>query len=86
MYIISGQCAVNGNISYTVELVNSTGEVVNQTKVTSDSCRNGICSTSVPLETCMVRVQATSVLGNSGKVSINVGKLSNFVFVVDLAL
>ena len=80
MFIISGQCTVNGSINYTVELVDSTGEVVDQNVVTSDSCNNGICSTSVPLETCMVRVQATSLFGNSGKALINVGKLSYFVF------
>ena len=32
----------------------------------------------------MVRVQATSVLGNSGKVSINVGKLSNLCLLLTL--
>ena len=85
MFIISGQCTVNGNINYTVELMDNTGEIVEQMNVTSDSCNNGICSTSVSPETCIVRVQATSLFGNSGKAFINVGKLRNFVFVVDLA-
>ena len=49
---------------------------MNKTVVTSDSCIDGICSTSVPLETCMVRVQATSLFGNSGKVIVNVGKMT----------
>ena len=86
MFIISGQCTVNGNINYTVELMDSTGEVVDQNVVTSVSCSNGICSTSVPLETCMVRVQATSLFGKSGKAFINVGKLSAFCGLVSCYL
>ena len=62
--------------------MDSTGKVAKKRVVTSDSCSDGICSTSVPLEICIVRVQATSLFGNSAV--INLGKLSNFVFVVDL--
>ena len=57
--------------------MDSTGKVVEKRVVTSDRCRNGICSTSVPLEICMFRVQATSFFGNSGKV---VGKLSIILY------
>ena len=59
-------CLPVGDIEYIVELVDNTGEVVEQRVITSDSCSNGTCSILIPPSgTCLVRVQATSPFGNS---------------------
>ena len=64
-----------GDIEYIVELVDNTGEVVEQRVVTSDSCSNGTCSILIPPSgTCLVRVQATSPFGNSTSTAVNIGK------------
>ena len=57
-------CLPVGDIKYIVELVDSTGEVVEQMVVTSDSCINGTCSKFIPPGTCLAKVQATSPFGN----------------------
>ena len=65
-----------GDIEYMVELVDNTGEVVEQRVVTSDSCSNGTCSILIPLSgTCLVKVQATSRLGNSTMEELNIGEI-----------
>ena len=66
-----GCLPVGDIIAYTVELVDNTGEVVEQRVVTSDSCSNGTCSILIPPSgTCLVRVQATSPFGSSTSVPI----------------
>ena len=65
-----------GDIEYTVELVDNTGEVVEQRVVTSDSCSNGTCSILIPPSaTCLVRVQAISPFGNSTMAKLNIGEI-----------
>ena len=67
-------CLPVGGIKYIVELVDNTGEVVEQRVVTSDSCCNGTCSILIlPSGTCLVKVQATSPFGNSSTEVINNG-------------
>ena len=73
---MSEGCLPVGDIEYIVELVDSTGEVVEQRVVTSNSCSNSTCSILIPLGTCQVRVQATSPFGNSTTGSVNIGKIS----------
>ena len=63
-----------GDIEYIVELVDNTGEVVEQRVVTSDSCSNGTCSILIPPGTCQVTVQSTSLFVNSTIEALNVGK------------
>ena len=63
-----------GDIEYIVELVDNTGEVVEQRVVSSDSCSNGTCSILIPPRTCRVEVQATSPFGNS-TAERNIGKM-----------
>ena len=62
---MSDGCLPVGDIEYIVELVDNTGEVVEQRVVTSASCINGTCSILIPPETCLAKVQATSSFGNS---------------------
>ena len=72
-----------GDIEYIVELVDNTGELVEQRVVTSDSCSNGTCSILIPPSgTCLVRVQATSPFGNS-MAQLNVGKILGDAWGVD---
>ena len=68
-------CLLVGDIEYIVELVDNTGEVVEQRVVTSDSCNNGTCSILIPPETCLAKVQATSPFGNSSTEVIHNGQV-----------
>ena len=72
---MSEGCLPVGDIEYIVELVDNTGEVVEQRVVTSDNCSNGTCSILIPPVTCRVGVQATSPFGNSMTEVLNIGKV-----------
>ena len=74
---MSEGCSIKGDVNYKVELVDSTGEVVEQRVVTSDSCSNGTCSILIPLGTCLVTVQSTSLFANSTSLTVNIGTCSS---------
>ena len=72
-----------GDIEYIVELVDNTGEVVEQRVVTSDSCSNDTCSILIPPNgNCRVSVRATSPFGSSAPInSISVpGKIPYLLY------
>ena len=76
-----------GGVDYTVEFVDSLGEVVEQRVVTSDNCTNGTCSILIPTGTCLGIVQATtSHFGNSTSVPINIGVPGNYKSPVFLSI
>ena len=78
---MSEGCLPVGDIEYIVELVDNTGEVVNQRVVTSDSCSNGTCSILIPPSgTCLVRLHATSPFGNSTTQFVNIGEKPLFKY------
>ena len=61
-------------INYTVVVTESSGVTVEQTVVTSDSCRNGRCSTNFTLsadQNYIISITAGSVFGRSGEASID---------------
>ena len=61
-------------INYTVILEKSTGEIVEQRVVTSDSCRNGLCSTNFTLpadQNYIITVKDNSLFGQSDVASID---------------
>ena len=71
---MSEGCSPVGDIEYTFELVDNTGEVVEQRVNASEACSNGTCSILIPTSgTCLVRVQATSPFVNS-TAELNIGK------------
>ena len=55
-------------------LADSTGMVVEERVVTSDSCSSGLCSTSISDGICLVSVWASSDFGNSTSTSEDIGK------------
>ena len=79
---ISERCDYNRIINYTVFLVSSAGEMVDQGIVRSDSCSGGLCSTSFSPSssdlTYHVSISATNVFGESNSTSsITFSKNSN---------
>ena len=62
-------------INYTVFLKDITGTIVNQSKVSSDSCENGSCSLMLitPEFICRAEIIASNELGESNITSANVG-------------
>ena len=70
---ISEMCSYDRIIYYSVVLVNSTGEMVDQRTVSSDSCIDDLCSTSFSPsasdQTYHVSVSATNVFGESSSTS-----------------
>ena len=70
---ISERCDYDRTINYTVVLVSSTGERVDQRTVSSDSCIEDLCSTSFSPsssdQTYHVSVSPTNVFGESSSTS-----------------
>ena len=78
---ISERCDYDRTVNYTVDLVNSTGEMVDQRTMGSDSCTDGLCSTSFSPssshQTYHVSVSATNVFGESSTTSsITISEIS----------
>ena len=92
---ISERCDYDRIINYTVVLVSNTGEMVNQRTVRSDSCIEGLCSTSFSPSSSdqiyHVSVSATNVFGESSSTSSmtfskNVKALSPCYIIVNCVL
>ena len=70
---ISERCDYDRTVNYIVVLVSSTGERVDQRTITSDSCIEGLCSTSFSHsssdQTYHVSVNVINVFGESSSTS-----------------
>ena len=72
---VSATCLYFGSTSYTVFLEDSTGMVIEERNVSSDSCENSNCSITLrtSILICHVKIVARSELGESDMTPANVG-------------
>ena len=61
------ECAFDSTVSYLVIVQDNSGEMIANKTVLSESCENGVCSTTILSSdsNCRVTVRASNVFGES---------------------